>query len=241
MSTATIDAPEQIVETKTKAPKKKESVGDTANPAPAKQRTRPREVFSNPVTHREVTFSTQQAQRIAKGSLEYTAYALFSLDVIMPIIGDTQKTEEVDDLISKCMIETGKQFDLKLKECQAKLASLAITDLIAYSNPIKRSLEVQSPRIARFIRLIEQMDFLIRHQDTLWFNGETTNSERSNDNNQWQTAMRKLASLIVSSEKLARRAANEKGKSKEVDLAAPQRETITEEELDLVQEAETAE
>lgn len=195
-------------------------------------RQKEREVFSNPTFKRDVVLRTQQAQRIAKRSLEYAAYSLFSLDVILPLIGDTDVIEEVDTVISATMKEVLADQDKAQKQLKAVMEATDIKELTSYSNPITFLIEVQSPQIAQFIRIIEKLDELIQHIDTLWINGEIKSVKRSAENQVWQKRISKLATKIVTIEKRARIAAHDKGKGEEVERIAPQHTTEMQPEED---------
>ena len=186
-------------------------------------RKREREVFSNPSIAREITIKTQQAQRIAKRSLEYATYSLFSLDVILPIIGDRSEIGNVDKIISEAMKTVMADFDKKLKQLLKVMEVADIKSLSNYSNPVVRKIEVESPQVAQFVRIIEKLDTLVQHIDTLWLNGEIPSFDRSDEIHILQRRASRLATKIVEIESRARKAAHEKGRGEEVELAAPKK------------------
>lgn len=187
------------------------------------QRKREREVFSNPSIAREITINTQQAQRIAKRSLEYATYSLFSLDVILPIIGDRTEIGDVDKIISDAMKAVMVEFDKKLKQLQKVMEVADIKSLSKYSNPVVRKIEVESPQVAQFVRIIEKLDTLVQHIDTLWLNGEIPSFDRSDEIHILQRRASRLATKIVEIESRARKSAHEKGRGAEVELVAPKK------------------
>lgn len=188
-------------------------------------RPREREVFSNPIITRSIQISTQQAQRIANRSLEYASYSLFSLDVILPIIGEKEEITIVETMIINSMKEVIVDIDKQLAQLKALLDSSDISELTAYSNPKIFNVDVQSPQIAQFLSIILKLDELVKHIDTLWLNGELKSFERSDQNHIWQRRISRLATKIVDIEKRARKSAHEKGKGEEVELAAPKKTT----------------
>lgn len=205
-NTALVAAPEAVAE------KKKRQL-----------RPRERETFSNPTISRSIQLSTQQAQRIANRSLEYASYSLFSLDVILPIIGEKEEITTVETMIVNAMKEVMVDIDKQLAQLKALLDASDISELTAYSNPKIYDVEVQSPQIAQFLSIILKLDELVKHFDTLWLNGELKSFERSDQNHIWQRRISRLATKIVDIEKRARRSAHEKGRGEEVELAAPKK------------------
>lgn len=195
-----------------------------AKPASKKREQREEKVvYSRPVFAQKTTIYTLQAQRVVDRSLVRASYSLFSLDVILQVIGDRDQIDEVSDVVHGHISKASQDMGEKLTQMKALLEQHQITEQPTYTNPRELEVEITSPQVAQFLRLITQLDSLMAMIDTLWFHGVLTSKQRTQAGLEWQQHLNRLASRIIGVEKRARIAANKQGKRDEVDAKAPVR------------------
>lgn len=183
----------------------------------------PRSPYSRPVQFREVELFSMQAQRLAERALDKVAYSLFSLEVILQIIGQREMVDEVEKMISDEIASADEEL-LSERERLKKLqhaAGITSENTPHYTNPANLTLEITSPLIMNFVKLLKKLDVVMVHIDTLWMNGELSNQQRVNANHKWHQRLQRLSSRIITFETRARKQANRLGKEQEVAKEAP--------------------
>ncbi|CAM5560902.1 hypothetical protein [Eoetvoesiella caeni] len=201
------------------------SKADTPQP----RKREPRVQVSQPVFHQTLSVNSLQAQRVMNRSFNAAAGSLFRIDVILRIIGDESNVDEVEGIIMDYIKTVRHDLEKELSASKALLESNGIDNMPTYSMPVEFKIEIKSPQIANFARLVMLLDQLMAHIDTLWLNGSTlTSKHRARTTYQWQQRLIRLAGRIIAIEKRARYAAYNAGKKEAVELAAP----ISEHEAD---------
>lgn len=190
---------------------------------PASKKREEKVVYSRPVFAQKTTIYTLQAQRVVDRSLVRASYSLFSLDVILQVIGDRDQIDEVSDVVHGHISKASQDMQEKLTQMKALLEQHQITEQPTYTNPRELEVEITSPQVAQFLRLITQLDSLMAMIDTLWFHGVLSSKQRTQAGLEWQQHLNRLASRIIGVEKRARIAANKQGKRDEVEAKAPVR------------------
>lgn len=193
--------------------------------APRDPKTRPsRSIhsYTRPRFNRILRVQSLQAQRVIDRSLDRVSHSLFSLDVILQIIGERDQVDEVETIITDHMEAAEEQLDNTLAQLQVLMKDNNIQQQPDYSHPREQEVEISSPQIGSFVRLVEKLDTLIMRLDTLWLCGVVKSKDRTRNAQQWQQHLNKLASRIIGVEKRARNAAHRAGMSDEVDAAAPE-------------------
>ncbi|TDX26792.1 hypothetical protein DFO67_11557 [Modicisalibacter xianhensis] len=186
--------------------------------------SRVRSSYSRPVFMQELTLHSLQAQRVVDRSLSRVSYSLFSLDVILQVIGKRDQVDQVEEVVSGLINEGATTLDNGIAQLQARLKEHGYESLPQYTNPKQQTIEISSPNVAKFARLISKLDTVISLLDTLWLHGLVTSKQRTNAAQDWQQFLNKLASRIIGVEKQARIAAHREGKQDEVNQAAPETE-----------------
>lgn len=186
----------------------------------------PRSIYSQPVMHRDVELFSMQAQKIAEQSLNKVAYSLFSIEVILQIIGERDKVNEVENLISDDIATADEELLKELERLKVLKEKAGITDdkTPHYSHPATVTLAITSPLILHFAGLLKKLDVVMIHIDTLWLQGQMHNQQRVDANFVWQKRIQRLSSRIITIETRARKQAYRMGKKTEVDSEAPKQE-----------------
>lgn len=222
----------------------------TARAALARRRRRQNDQ-SKPSFTRSMTLNSLQSQRVYKRSFERVSYSLFSIDVILQIITDRNGDRQAISVMESAIRGLFEKFSTDLAEeivrCKKLLSDhgIAESDHVTYTDPQIIDVQLTSPQVIEFARLMVQLDELMALVDTLWLNTIFDNRQRADANYIWQQRLIKLASRIIGNEGRARRAAYRAGHKDEVDELAPA-ETIDDdaelaEEVAKVEEEQTEE
>lgn len=194
---------------------------------------------SRAVFKESVTFSSLQAHHVMDRCFEKLNRSLFSISVILQITCDEEKIEQVNDVINDYFIDGEKDLTLQIAQMQKILDDNGVEKLAVYTRPRKFELELFSPRMKKFLTLVDFLDQLIRLIDTVWFASELTDKQKKVAGIQWRQRLIKLSGRIINIEKRARNDAASQGKKEEVEAAAPADTSDTDEEiLAAVKEAE---
>lgn len=186
----------------------------------------PRSKISQPVLHRAILLHTMQAQRVADRSLDRVSYGLFSIELILQIIGQREDIDEVEESISTRVgtIHTDMTDELSRLEEVQKAHGLEPDDCPVYTSEATREVYITSPLTMQFMELIGLLDKIVIHLDMLWLNGKATNRAHVNSTFEWQQRLNKLATFIISLETRSRKRAQEVGKSEQVKSVAPEKD-----------------
>ncbi|MGP9552057.1 MULTISPECIES: hypothetical protein [Halomonas] len=181
---------------------------------------------SQPVLRRELELFTMQSQQIADRFMDRVAYSLFSLELILQIIGEREDVDEVEALISTKMgdLQDAATGEIERLKMLMKKCGLGSDDAPEYTRPQVRQIFITAPLVMHFTKLLKQLDFIVAYLDTLWMNGEIDNRHHVNAAREWQSRVHKLAQYIINIEGNARRKAYRAGKAEQVDKVAPKQE-----------------
>ncbi|ALZ82544.1 hypothetical protein GL272_19790 [Aeromonas veronii] len=192
--------------------------------------------YSRPVFKQSLTMNSLQAQRVMDRSFDRVSNSLFSIDVILRIIGEQDEIDQVETVILELIAKVSEDLDKSHGQLKKLMEDNGIQGMPGYSKPNTYDIEISSPQVAQFIHLIRKLDALMGIVDALWLNAILSNKQRTEANYQWQQRLFKLAGRIIGIEKRARVSAHAKGKESEVEQAAP---IAAEHELDTEAEAES--
>lgn len=182
---------------------------------------------SKPSFTRQITLNSLQSQRVYNRSFVRVSRSLFSIDVILQIITDRNGDRQAIDAMETAIRELFTKFSTDLADeigrCKKLLADNGISegDMATYTDPREIQVQLTSPQVIEFARLMVQLDELMSLVDTLWLNTIFDNRQRADANFVWQQRLIKLASRIIGNEGRARRAAYRAGHQEEVDEFAP--------------------
>lgn len=196
--------------------------------------------LSIPLYKQTLELSSLQAHRVMDRSFAATSRALFRIDVILRIIGQEDNIDEVEDMIRSMIKELQDDIKKEISGADELLKENGIQKLPEYSNPHRFDIEIRSPQIANFSRLVTSLDALILRIDALWINGLMPNKQRARVTHQWQQRLIGLAGRLIGYEKRARIAARRAGKEAEMESLAPTSEHVEDEQALAAEQQELA-
>lgn len=191
--------------------------------------------LSIPVYKQDLKLASLQAQRVMNRSFTAAAGSLFRIDVILRIIGQEEHIDEVEDMIRSMIKELEDELNNEIARADEILKQNDIKRMPEYTHPRQFEIEIRSPQIANFARLVAALDTLMIRIDALWINGLVSNKQRARATHQWQQRLIGLAGRLIGYEKRARIAARQAGKESELETLAPESDQ-QEDELNLAAE-----
>lgn len=167
---------------------------------------------SHPYFTQKVRLHSFHAQQVFDRGYEQYANAIFSLSVVLRIVGSDEQAREVEGIVDEQM---NKMFE-DIRGEVARLASLAEANGIEfngieYSNPKEIEAKISSPRAVRYVGLIREFDGMVAKLDTLWLSGVIPDGDYSRGIFGWKRRLLRLAGSARSISARAMVAARKKG------------------------------
>ncbi|MEA3642237.1 MAG: hypothetical protein VBE63_20185 [Lamprobacter sp.] len=148
-----------------------------ASPSPTSKRA-----FSKPILEQTLIIHSQNAQYVLQRghSFMLVVSALYSISVVLRILAEEAEMDQIEDLVSSRIAAVAE----RLNDEHARLKVLADAEggvpLPRYTNPREVTLQVSSPALAQYVRLISRLDQTLMLLDGLWFAGVLNNKLRKN-------------------------------------------------------------
>lgn len=154
---------------------------------------------SHPYFTQKVKLHSFHAQQAFDRGFELCANAIFSLSVVLRIIGTDEQAHEVEGLVDERL---NKMFEDMSNEA-SRLDKMAEANGIEfkgidYSHPKEVEAKITSPRAVRYVGLIREFDGLIAKLDTLWLSGVIGDGAYSRSIYEWKRRLLRLAGGIRS-------------------------------------------
>lgn len=167
---------------------------EAAAPAVSKDKSK-----SHPYFTQKVKLHSFHAQQVFDRGFELCANAIFSLSVVLRIIGTDEQAREVEGVVDEHL---NKMFEDMRGEV-ARLEKMAEAngiefDGIDYSHPKEVEAKITSPRAVRYVGLIREFDGLVAKLDTLWLSGVIPDGSYSRSIYEWKRRLLRLARTIRS-------------------------------------------
>ena len=181
----------------------------------AKTPTSHKRTFSKPVLDQTFTIHSQNAQYVLQRGHSFllVVRALYAISVVLRIIGEESDMDQIEDLVSDRIDAVAK----RLEEEHARLKKLADDEggvpVPRYTNPREVTLQLSSPQLAHYVRLILLLDQTLMLLDGLWFAGILTNKQRKDATHDLRRLVYGLGREIIDLERRARESAARAGKS----------------------------
>lgn len=154
---------------------------------------------SHPYFTQKVKLHSFHAQQVFDRGFELCANAIFSLSVVLRIIGTDEQAREVEGVVDERL---NKLFE-DIRSEAARLEKLAEANGIEfkgidYSHPKEVEAKITSPRAVRYVGLIREFDGLVAKLDTLWLSGVIPDGNYSRSIYEWKRRLLRLAGTIRS-------------------------------------------
>lgn len=163
-------------------------------------------VKSHPYFIQKVKLHSFHAQQVFNRGFDLYANAVFSLSVVLRIVGTDEQAREVEGIVDE---QLNKMFadirgEVSRLETMAEANGVEFAG-VTYSNPTEVEAKITSPRAVRYVGLIREFDGLVAKLDTLWLSGMIPDGTYSRTIYEWKRRLLRLAGSIRS---LAGRAMN---------------------------------
>ena len=187
----------------------------------AKAPTLSKRAFSKPVLEQTFTVHSQNAQYVLQRGHSFllVVRALYAISVVLRIIGEEADMDCIEDLVSERIEAVATRLD----DEHARLKKLADDEggvpVPRYTNPREVTLQLSSPQLAQYVRLIRLLDQTLMRLDGLWFAGVLTNKQRKDATHDLRRLVYGLGREIIELERRARASAVRAGKTEAVQEA----------------------
>ncbi|WP_205617442.1 AcaB family transcriptional regulator [Pelomicrobium methylotrophicum] len=154
---------------------------------------------SHPYFTQKVKLHSFHAQQVFDRGFELCANAIFSLSVVLRIIGTDEQAREVEGIVDERL---NKMFE-DIRSEAARLEKLAEANGIEfngieYSHPKELEAKITSPRAVRYLGIVREFDGLVAKLDTLWLSGVIPDGNYSRSIYEWKRRLLRLAGGIRS-------------------------------------------
>lgn len=153
--------------------------------------------YSRPVFERTIFLQTETAQRVMEREFARVENALYSLEVILRIIGKPEAVDliesSVNQLLSECLRLIGEEQDRFRK----LMEDHGIGETPSYTQAREIKVLISSPQVGQFLSLVQQLDQLISSLDALWLLGVMSNQQRADGAYRWQQTVLQLGRQIA--------------------------------------------
>ena len=161
---------------------------------------------SHPYFTQKVKLHSFHAQQAFDRGFDVCAGAVFSLSIVLRIVGTDEQAREVEAIVDERLNTMFEDMRAEVARID-KLAEANGIEFsrIDYSRPKEVEARITSPRAVRYAGLIREFDGLVAKLDTLWLSGVIHDSDYARSIYDWKRRLLRLAGGIRS---LAGRAMN---------------------------------
>ncbi|MCV5663415.1 hypothetical protein OFN50_30800, partial [Escherichia coli] len=92
---------------------------------------------------------------------------MFSIDVILRIIGEQDEIDQVESIIQEHIEKVSVDLDTATNQLQKLMEDNGIEGAPEYTSPNQYDIEINSPQVAQFAHLVRKLDNLMLLVDTL--------------------------------------------------------------------------
>lgn len=159
----------------------------------------PQRPYSRPVIERTVSLRTETAQRVMEREYARVENALYSLEVILRIIGKPEAVDTIETAVNQLLMECIGQMDAEQERFKKLMDDHGISEFPNYTQAREIQVSVSSPQVGQYLLLVQKLDELITRMDALWLMGVLSNQQRADGAYCWQQSIlhmgRKVAEL----------------------------------------------
>jgi len=150
--------------------------------------------ISRPYFTQKVKLNSLHAQQVFERGFELCANAIFSLSIVLRVIGTDAQAREVEAIVDDQLNKIFEEMRAEVTRLE-KLAELNGIEFagVTYSNPKDLEAKITSPRAVRYIGLIREFDGLVAKFDTLWLSGSIPDGNYSHSIYEWKRRLLRTA------------------------------------------------
>lgn len=152
-----------------------------------------RRPYSRPAFERTLNLETELAQRIVEREYPKVEYALYHVEVVLRVMGETDRADGLESLVVSLIARLEKNIHAESARFMKLREDNGILDRPVYAHPGLHKVLVASPLGHQFLSLIQTLDGLMISLDALWLLGVFSNQQRANAIDQWQKNMLRLS------------------------------------------------
>ncbi|MEW6695543.1 MULTISPECIES: AcaB family transcriptional regulator [Tepidimonas] len=175
---------------------------------------------SLPYFIQKVRLQSFHAQQVFERGFETCANAIFSLSVVLRIVGTEEQAREVEGIIDERMNKAFEDIRAEIARLEKVAENNGIEFAgIEYSNPKDIEAKITSPRAVRYVGIVREFDALVSKLDALWLSGVIPDSTYSASIYEWKRRLLRLAGSVRSIANRAMIAARKKDAAGDVQVA----------------------
>lgn len=152
---------------------------------------------SVPYFIQKVRLQSFHAQQVFERGFETCANAIFSLSVVLRIVGTEDQAREVEGIIDGRLNKAFEDIRAEIARLEKIAENNGIEFVgIEYSSPKDIEAKITSPRAVRYVGLVREFDTLVSKLDTLWLSGVIPDSNYSASIYEWKRRLLRLAGAV---------------------------------------------
>jgi hypothetical protein len=159
----------------------------------------PQRPYSRPVIERTVSLRTETAQRVMEREYGRVENALYSLEVILRIIGKPEAVDAIETAVNQLLMDCIRLVEQEQERFKKLMDDHGILESPNYTQAREIRVAVSSPQVGQYLLLVQKLDELIARMDALWLMGVLSNQQRADASYHWQQTVlhmgRKIAEL----------------------------------------------
>lgn len=159
----------------------------------------PQRPYSRPVIERTVSLRTETAQRVMEREYARVENALYSLEVILRIIGKPEAVDAIEMNVNQLLMDCIRQVEAEQERFKKLMDDHGLSESPNYTQAREICVAVSSPQVGQYLLLVQKLDELIVRMDALWLMGVLNNQQRADGAYRWQQTVlhmgRKIAEL----------------------------------------------
>ena len=155
--------------------------------------------YSRPVFEKSIELRTETAQRVMEREFGRVENALYSLEVILRIIGKPEAVDVIESSVNQLLVDCIRHVEEEQDRFKKLMDDYGISEPPNYTQAREIRVAVSSPQVGQYLLLVQKLDELIARMDALWLMGVLSNQQRADGSYHWQQSIlhmgRKVAEL----------------------------------------------
>lgn len=166
--------------------------------------------ISRAVMSVSLTLNSFEAQKVFKNTFKVTGNHIYNIGIMSRIAGNQAAAEEAERQIQELFAKLRGDIQAEHDRLKLLVDAAAIDFTLNYEHPLAVSANIVAPTVNQYLRIIVQLDELMRLCDTLWHGGEFTEAQKVECGYLWQRRVTKLHNVIRNLHDLLRKKGKEK-------------------------------